>query len=298
MEYNNYHFKKLLLKPINNLIEEIVETVQILSPIKNDFYKRNTKYTINDYAIGIIDVLKNNTSWNSYSGFMKGNTLRKKHYEWIKLGVYERVYKNSLTKYLKTTRKTDELKYQSIDSTFIEDINGSKYASYNNIYKRRKGESSKGIKITSLVTTNGIPISVKINQGNNYDSPLLPQVVNKCVINCDTKKYSNHNRFKQYFLADSGYDSKQNNEILIKKGYIPIIIQNRRNIKNKKLIRKLNNKQKKIYKRRTIVENYHSWLKKFSKIKSLYEHNINSYRGLLLLGICIIINRRIVKNKT
>jgi hypothetical protein len=63
------------------------------------------------------------------------------------------------------------------------------------------------------------------------------------------------------------------------------------------LIRKLNNKQKKIYKKRTIVENYHSWIKKFVKIKSLNEKKISSYRGLLLLGISIIINRRILKNK-
>lgn len=298
MNYNNYHFKKLLLKPVNELINMIVDSVHYLSPIKNDFYKRNVKYTIDDYAIGIIDVLKNNTSWNSYSGIINGNTLRKKHNEWNKLGVYDCVYKKSLKKYLKTTSITKVLKYQSIDSTFVEDINGSKYASYNNIYKRRKGESSKGIKVTSIVTTNGIPISIQVNQGHNYDSPLLPEVVDKCVIDCKTIKYQNHNRYKQYFLADSGYDSNKNHQKLTDKGYIPIIIQNKRNIKNKKLIRKMNIKQKKIYKKRTIIENYHSWIKKFPKIKSLYERNIDSYKGLLLLGISLIINRRVVKNKS
>lgn len=172
MNYFNDHFKKLLSKPINKLINEIVESVIFLSPIKNDFYKRNLKYSLKDYVIGIIDVVKNNISWNSYNGIIKGNTLRKKHSEWVKLGVYEYVYGKSLNKYIKTTKKTEELKYQSIDSTFIEDINGSKYASYNNNYKRRKGESSRGIKITSLVTTSGIPLSICLNKGNNYDSPL------------------------------------------------------------------------------------------------------------------------------
>ena len=83
---------------------------------------------------------------------------------------------------------TKELKYQSIDSAFIEDINGSKYSAYNTCYKRRKGEASKG---------------------NNYDSPLLSNAINKCAIKCDTKKYQNNNRYKQYLLADSGYDSKE-----------------------------------------------------------------------------------------
>jgi hypothetical protein len=297
MNYNNNHFKKLLTKPTNNLINEIIESVRTLSPYKNDFYKRNVKYSVEDYAIGIIDVVKNNISWNSYNGIIKGNTLRKKHNEWVKIGIYEDVYKKSLKKYLKTTKITEELKYQSIDSTFIEDINGSKYSSFNKIYKRRKGESSKGIKIISLVTTKGIPISISVNQGNKYDSPLLPEVVDKCVINCNTEKYTNHNRYKQYFLADSGYDSKQNHIKLINKGYIPIIKQNKRNIKNKALIRKMSTYQKGIYKKRIIIENYHSWIKKFPKIKSLYERNIENFMGLLLIGVSLIINRRTAKNK-
>jgi len=134
-----------------------------------------------------------------------------------------------------------------------------------------------------------------VDPGNKYDSPLLPNVVNNCVIDCKTKKYQNHNRYKQYILADSGYDSKNNHSLLKNKGYTPIIIQNKRNIKNKKLIRKFNVKQKKIYNKRIIVENYHSWLKKFSKIKSLHERKIESYMGLLFLSISIIINRRIIK---
>lgn len=293
MNYNNYHFKKLLLQPINNLINEIIDAVTLLSPIKDDNFKRNVRYTLKDYVIGIIDVVKNNTSWNSYNGIMNGNTLRKKHNEWVKLGVYEYVYKKIVKKYLKTTKITEELKYQSIDSTFIEDINGSKYSSYNFIYKRRKGEASKGIKVTSLVTTKGIPISINVDPGNKYDSPLLPAVINNCFIDCNTKKYANHNRYKQYLLADKGYDSKNNKKLLIKKGYTPLIIQNRKNIKNKQLLQVLGNHQKKIYGKRIIIENYHSWLKKFCKVKSLYEHNIDSYKGLLLLSISVIISRRI-----
>ena len=60
-----------------------------------------------------------------------------------------------------------------------------------------------------------------------------------------------------------------------------------------KLLRKRNKKQNEIYKKRSIIENYHSWLKKFHKIKLLYERNIYSYRGLVLLGISVLIYRRI-----
>ena len=102
--------------------------------------------------------------------------------------------------------------------------------------------SFKGVKVTSLVTTNGISISINISLANKYDSPILPETINNIIIDCKTKEYANNNRYKQYILADlvpngqvaiaySGYDSKNNMNVLTKKGYIPIIIQNRRNIK-------------------------------------------------------------------
>ena len=82
MNYDIHYYKKKLTKPINNIVNEIVEIVQLLSPLKDDSYKRNVKYTIRDYDIGIIDVIKNYTSWKSYNNFMKGDTFRKKFNEW------------------------------------------------------------------------------------------------------------------------------------------------------------------------------------------------------------------------
>ena len=59
------------------------------------------------------------------------------------------------------------------------------------------------------MTTKGIPFSVSIDGANKYDCISLPKIINKRIINCNTKKYSKHNRFKQYLLADPGYDSKK-----------------------------------------------------------------------------------------
>lgn len=74
MNYFNDHFKKLLSSPVQKIIDKIINAVHFLSPTKNDYYKRNVKYSLKDYVIGIIDVVKNNTSWNSYNGIMNGNT--------------------------------------------------------------------------------------------------------------------------------------------------------------------------------------------------------------------------------
>ena len=93
---------KHVVLPISNLIKIIVDSS----------FRRNVKYTIEDYVIGIIDVLKNYQSWNSYNGKINSDTLRKKYNEWCKLGIFEDAYKSSLEKYLKTTKITEELKYQ------------------------------------------------------------------------------------------------------------------------------------------------------------------------------------------
>jgi len=240
--------------------------------------------------------LRYNHSWNSYSGIINGNTLRKKHYEWVKLNIYEEVYKRSLNKYLKVIPKTEEFKYQAIDSTFIRDNNGSKESGYSGIYKERKGESSKGIKITSIVTTSGIPLSTNIVSANKHDCTVFPKVINNMVVECNTYKYHNHNRYKQYFIGDPAYDTKDIAKILKKKGYTQVIKQNPRRIKKKRLLRPFNESQKTIYRKRMIIENYHSWLKRFIKIKSLNERLIENYMGLLYLGISIIINRRIISH--
>lgn len=296
--YNNPNLKKFLSMPINYVVNKIKYSVQYLSPIKNDKYCHRMKYTIEDYIIGIIQVLNNCISWNRYIGLIKGDTLRKKHNDWVKLGIYDHAYKNILNEFLTMEGKTNELKYQSIDSTFIEDVNGNKNSSYSGIYKKKKGSSALGITITSIVTKSGIPISITLNPANNHDSTLLPLAVQKIMINCNTYRYRNHNRYKQYFLTDKGYDSKNNMNLLIQKGYNPLISQNIRNTKDRKLIRNFNIKQKNIYKNRIKIENYHSWIKKFHKIKFIGERKIDYYMGLLLLAVSIIMSRRIVNKKT
>ena len=55
-------------------------------------------------------------------------------------------------------------------------------------------------------------------------------------VNLNTKRNSNHNRYKQNFLADSGYSSNKNKRFLKNKGYTPVIKYNKRNTKSKKKI--------------------------------------------------------------
>lgn len=106
----------------------------------------------------------------------------------------------------------------TINSTFIQDINSSKFSSYNSLYKGHKGESSKGIKVTNIVGTYGIPISVNIDTSKKHDYTLLHKAVNNIEIVTNSENFSNHNRYKQYFLTESGYNSKDNIKKLLEKG--------------------------------------------------------------------------------
>ena len=58
----------------------------------------------------------------------------------------------------------------------------------------------KGIKITSLVTTKGIQLSLNIDSADKYDSILLLKLINKCAIYCKTKEYKNNISNEQYLL--------------------------------------------------------------------------------------------------
>ena len=58
-------------------------------------------------------------------------------------------------------------------------------------------------------------------------------------------------------------------------------------------IRSLKTKEIKIYRKRIIVENLFAWLKAYPKINCIYEKTLESFRGLLLLGISILIYKRL-----
>lgn len=128
-----------------------------------------------------------------------------------------------------------------------------------------------------------IPLSIIVLLSNINDSITLKETYEKMNINTNPQKYYKSNRHKQYLLADPMYDSKKNRTYLTEKGLIPIILYNKRNTKDKCKIKKLNSFQKRIYKRRIVVENSYAWFKQFCKIDKVYEKTIESYNGLVLL---------------
>jgi hypothetical protein len=122
------------------------------------------------------------------------------------------------------------------------------------------------------------------------DSKTLIDNINK-LPNLNTLKNSKVNRYKQYFLADSGYDTEENKNFLKEKGYIPLIKYNKRNTKDKNKIKKnlFTKKHKQIYKRRLKIEPFFAWLKNKPVINQNYQKTIESYFGLVTIANLIIL---------
>jgi len=267
-------YSKLLKNNNNDSLILIMESIiEKMESGKNAIYRKNIKFSTKEYICAIIEVLSNNISWRKYNGKIDGRVLNNKHNYYVKLGVYEELYKINLEKYLDKNKK--ETKYLSIDSTYIPNKNGINCTGRNIFYKNKNG-----IKVTALVDNKGVPLKVDIEKGNHHDAFIAPKIINTM----DKNKSNN-----KYVLADKGYDSEKIRTLLREKNYIPIIPKRKtkRNIK-----KSLKNKHKKIYKKRIIVENTFSWIKMFAKIDKLYEKTIKSYNGLLLLAISIIIFKK------
>jgi len=189
-----------------------------------------------------------------YRGPIKKSTL---HYHvkfFSKNEIFESIYKELLEKYYKV-RKYQKLKYQSIDSTFVSNKHGIENVGRNKYYKNKRGT-----KISAIVDSLGIPISLEIDSGNVNDLTFINKHFNNLFITPNTSNIKN-NKYKQYLLGDKGYDSKDFRTKLQTLGYKPIIDYNNRNTKNPLLKKQLTKQEKVIYKKRMIVENTFSWLK-------------------------------------
>lgn len=236
--------------------------------------KGNRKYTEKQFIEGILSVLVSGCFWTRYTGFVPGKQLNKRHNEYIKLGIYDQLYKSSVKKYLKKCMKnTFRL---SADSTFIfnklcKDVTGR-----NPYYKNKRS-----IKISTIVDDNKVPLSISIGQANIHDSDLihgnLDQILTDKLI---------PRKINKIFLADKGYDSSIVRAKLRAHGYVKVIIpRNKRNTKDPKKLHKLkmNSADKKLYKKRICVENFFGTLKRLPKIDCIYERSLKSYLGLVQL---------------
>src|SRR5215203_3139226 len=146
--------------------------------------------------------------------------------------------------------------------------------------------SKLGSKRYILVDKEGIPLSTFITSANTHDATVAIDTVDSMVIKRrqSYKLIDRYKKKKQNLCLDKAYHSKDLEQEIIKREYIPHI-RHRREEKQFK---------KKYPSRRWVVERTNSWHNRFRKLFTRYEKKDENYLGLVQLANSLIVYRRII----
>lgn len=271
------------MKNKNNLIIKLL-TIYVKSNPKIwksfNFSHKQQKYKLSEYLSDIIYVLKTGISWRDLRSHIHWNSVYKVFIKLNSFNIFKLSYVNLLKKYFKKT-PNNKLKYILTDTSFVSNKKGKDLIGYNKFYNRKNGT-----KISLITDSKGVPFNVKCYKGNMYDSKILEAQLKVP----NLMEFNNILPINQYFLADPAYDSKDVRSKLIDLKYEPIIVQNKRNIKDSKKIISLNKEQKKIYVKRLIIEGTFSKMKMNKKLCLRYESKIKNFLGFIYLSLIKILS--------
>ncbi len=146
--------------------------------------------------------------------------------------------------------------------------------------------SKLGSKRHILVDKEGIPLSTFITSANTHDATVAIDTVDSMVIKRrqSYKLIDRNKRKKQNLCLDKAYHSKEVEQEIIKRGYIPHIRHRREEMKFKK----------KHPARRWVIERTNSWHNRFRKLFTRYEKKDENYLGLVQLANSLIVYRRLI----
>ena len=142
--------------------------------------------------------------------------------------------------------------------------------------------SKLGTKRHILTDKKGIPLSAIITSANTHDVTVAIDTVDSMVLK--RSSFQLNDRKKQNLCLDKAYHSKEVEQEIINRGYIPHIRYRR----EEKLFHRTHPA------RRWVVERTNSWHNRFRKLFTRYEKKDENYLGLVQLANSIIVYRRII----
>lgn len=265
--------------------QNLCSYINTLYPNKFNFTNKRQKHKLEDLLEDILYIAETGIPYKKLRSKINFNSLYYHISFFIIKNTFKHFYGYLLYEYFKTN-KAEKLKYQSIDSSFIVNKGANKEQVKRNVYMKGKN----CLKLSIIVETNGIPISIVIETGNVHDSKIFTKNINELIYDPKSLKYKNNNRYKQYFLADADYDSRAIREELTSRGYKVFIPKNKRGTK---IASKVSTKEeKRIYKKRMIVENMFSRIKQYRRLNNIYEKNVGSYKSYLYFTLSKIITTK------
>ena len=171
--------------------------------------------------------------------------------------------------------------------------------------------SKVGTKRHILTDKKGIPISVVISSASTHDIKLVTDVVDNVVVkrpSSNKTRTTTTRRKLQHLCLDKAYNSEQEEQELIKRGYVQeeqelikrgyvlhIPPKRKRDETGEiKLITLHRPNRKKYSAKRWVIESTNSWHNRFRKLFTRYEKKVENYLGLVQLSCCMIIYRKII----
>jgi putative transposase len=128
-------------------------------------------------------------------------------------------------------------------------------------------------------------LSIVITAANTHDMKAAIGVMDNIIVKRPSSKI---NKEKQTLCLDKGYDFREIENSVIKKGYLP-------HIPHRGVEQAIENGSNHNHtKRRWVVERTNSWHNRFRKLLVRYEKKFENYYALVCLSCCIIIYRRII----
>jgi transposase len=158
--------------------------------------------------------------------------------------------------------------------------------------------SKLGTKRHILTDKKGIPLSVVLSSASTHDINLVTDVVDNAVM--ARRQTGEKGRGTQHLCLDKGYKSAQEEQKLIRRGYvlhIPRKKKKKKEAKDDKGYEQTTTTNMQCHKgyspKRWVVERTNSWHNRFRKLFTRYEKKAENYLGLVQLSCCIIIYRKI-----
>lgn len=157
--------------------------------------------------------------------------------------------------------------------------------------------SKLGTKRHILTEKKGIPLSVVISPASTHDINLVTDVVDNTVIKRPKSLSRSRRRRRrlQHLCLDKRYKSAEEEQELIKRGYVLHIPIKKKKGKKGEIGKEISMPNRKKYSsKRWVVERTNSWHNRFRKLFTRYEKKDENYLGLAQFSCSIIIYRKLI----
>lgn len=235
-------------------------------------------YTNNQLLPGILRVLRSGCRWRDLDlpGYPSGVTHWRRLRFWQEHGVLGTVWSWVLAQLAKHHRV--RLKTTSLDGSLVPSFAFVQTTGYSGRHHRT------GVKVSSIVEENGLPLGAVFACGNIPDIDLATATIEEVKIGRRTRP--------RIVLADKGYDSRNLRKALRIRGIKTNIPEREYDHRRKR--GRPPKYSKRLGRKRYTVERTNAWWKSFRRLHFRFDRYISSFRALFVLGAIVICVRRLV----